>query len=858
MRKASAHLRSLIASLGLLIALAPGTHLVVSALTDTPSPTPSPTLSPVPSATFTPSITPTLPPLGTPVPTQVGGALIAQEFALTSLNVRNLEIFSPQGSAQFGFEVPDNWRLAGNNTLYLNLQFVETGTDAATENTPVQPITRFEVRLNNQLVYEASYTVSMNAPQTVAVPLPADLINADRARQTITLAMDARDHCNSNRQARIVVRSDLSYLHFEYERLLPTLNLALFPRPFYNNLPANQAETALLVLPSAFTPTDLENALSLAAGIGQLTGNQVQLKVTTPAALDAANRRANNLILLGTPADNALINELYTANLLPTRYDAAAGTFSVGATALEPDEGVVQLIAHPEDPYLAVMVFTGSTELALQKAVRAFAGRLDTFGLAGNLAIIREVRPLSQQRVGSTLRDVQTFADLGIENTTTFGVGSQFADFRFVVPNGVRVSEAAYVEIVFDYSDTLKEAQTSLNLTLNDTPVNSLNIGVGSELATRPGPHRVRAPIPPSAVRSGEGNILAVQIESRGNWGCNLPNPSTIWLNIRPESVLALPRATVDAALRPPLVSDFPVPFSDYSDLHDVLVILPDQPSLTEIEQVARLMGRLGTFTERGERFAPRLALGEKLPSGVDLAQHHIILYGRPSTNSFLRGIVDKLPQPFTAGTDDLEQLLDDVVLRLPPGFDIGVLQAQPSLWNPRRVLLTISGTSSVGESFAMLAMQAVTFFRGDLIGNIVYVTQSSVYAANTYASKYAVDIEVDVPTLVAETTLVGSATATPNRIFTVTPGPTETPTPTVTATLTPTPSPIFSATPFVPTPTPLPTFAPLPGDALEIETPDRPSWITILVAATIGALLAAAAFGLFALLRAIRARRQE
>ncbi len=835
MRNVSARLSTLIVSaLALCAMLAAASPSLISAATPTPS----------------------LPPFSTPLPAPAGGALIAQDFALAGLNVRNFEIVSPQGSAQFSFDVPDNWRLAGNNVLYLNLQFMESG--GAPSESAVQPITRFEVRLNNQLIYEAFFSASMSAAETVAIALPLEAINAQRARQTVALAMDARDHCLSNRQARIVVRADLSYLHFEYERLRPTLNLALFPRPLYNNLPANQTETAFLVLPDSFTQSDLENALSLAAGIGRLTGNQVRLKVTTSAALDAENRRENNLILLGTPADNALLSALYAENRFPTRYDVATNTFSVGGVAIAPEEGIVQLIAHPENPYLAVLGFSGSTAGAVQKAIRAFAGRVDTFGLEGALAIVRDVRPLSQQRVGAQLRNAQTFAELGAETITTFGVGSQFADVRFAVPNGVRISEAAYVEIVFDYSDTLKEAQTSLNILLNETPINSVNIGAGSEYAQRPSPHRVRAPIPPSAVRTGEGNILTVQVESRGNWGCNLPNPATIWLNVRPESVLALPYAATDDALRPPLVSDFPVPFSDFSDLHDVLFVLPDQPSLVEIEQALRLVARLGALTENGERFAPRLALGQQLPGGVDLAQHHILLYGRPSTNSLLRSIADKLPQPFAAGTDSLEQLLDDVVLRLPPGFEIGVLQAQPSLWNPRRVLLTVTGTSSAGETFAMLAMQAVTFFRGDLNGNVVYVTQNSVYAANTYRSRYAVDIEADIPTLVAETTRAADATPTLNRVFTVTPEPTETPTPTVTPSLTPTPSPIFSPTPFVPTPTPLPTFEPLPTEALAVETPDRPSWIAILLALTAGALMATAAFGLWSLVRTIQKRRQE
>ncbi|MFQ3536919.1 MAG: hypothetical protein SNJ58_13705, partial [Aggregatilineales bacterium] len=64
MRNVSAHFQLLVVGLALLMLFMPGAPLLISATTPTPS----------------------LPPLSTPSP--IGGALIAQDFALASLNVR--------------------------------------------------------------------------------------------------------------------------------------------------------------------------------------------------------------------------------------------------------------------------------------------------------------------------------------------------------------------------------------------------------------------------------------------------------------------------------------------------------------------------------------------------------------------------------------------------------------------------------------------------------------------------------------------------------------------------------------------------------------------------------------------------
>jgi hypothetical protein len=52
-------------------------------------------------------------------------------------------------------------------------------------------------------------------------------------------------------------------------------------------------------------------------------------------------------------------------------------------------------------------------------------------------------------------------------------------------------------------------------------------------------------------------------------------------------------------------------------------------------------------------------------------------------------------------GTDEIEQKLDDVVFRLPPGVDLGYLQLIQSPWNEARAFLAVTGTTDQGVSWA-------------------------------------------------------------------------------------------------------------------------------------------------------------
>jgi hypothetical protein len=89
------------------------------------------------------------------------------------------------------------------------------------------------------------------------------------------------------------------------------------------------------------------------------------------------------------------------------------------------------------------------------------------------------------------------------------------------------------------------------------------------------------------------------------------------------------------------------------------------------------------------------MALGDREQN--DYSAYHVLAIGRPTRSPLLQQVNPLLPQPFTPGADGLQQQVDDVVFRLPPGLDLGLLESIPSPWSAERVFLAVTGTSDAG-----------------------------------------------------------------------------------------------------------------------------------------------------------------
>src|SRR5262249_392295 len=187
---------------------------------------------------------------------------------------------------------------------------------------------------------------------------------------------------------------------------------------------------------------------------------------------------------------------LYQGNELPTEL-GTDGRLRLRDQVIGATDGVLQIIVNPQNPLRAIVTVTGQTPEAVMKAARALAGPPSLMKLGGRLALVTDVRPPTNPATSTNPR--QTFASLGYSDIIFNGTGQHSADIKFSLPLGAQLSEGAAVELHLDYADTLKKAQATLALAINDVPINSVTLGPLADNA--PTVQHVQALIPPSTVR---------------------------------------------------------------------------------------------------------------------------------------------------------------------------------------------------------------------------------------------------------------------------------------------------------------------------------------------------------------------
>lgn len=811
--------------------------------------------------------------LNRPTPV-IDTTLLAQEIPLTLLRLRDATLRSPFSSTTYRFTLPQDWQMGGTSILSLDLIYTESpyargdaasGADVALLNSTLN------VTLNDRVIS----TVTLNAdnagetPIRLQIPLAADELNRLSAHR-LGLVLQAREHCELTLNANVQTVIDSSFIRYEYFEQKPLLDLANYPRPFYNQRPPTERENVVLVLPAEPTINDLNAAATISAGLGLLTDDTLLVRVRRADTLSDFERDNSDLILVGSPENHTLIADYYQRDVLPTRY--VNGEIRFEETVLNETDGIVQLTYNVASDDYAVMVVTSLTEEGLRKGAQLLAGPPSLLGLGGALAVVDSVSDIQRlDRAESERLETLTLTDIGaLENPLLRGFGSTRYDLTFSIPAGTELTDGAFVELLFNYSYVPIAPDASFSVLINEQPISSFLLSDrpenanNSAVATDPNEqvpafYRLRAPIPPSMVLEGRPNSLTFIMNTDiPSFNCNTPDNDLLWFLISSNSRLHLPRQPISNDGSANYLNTFPASFIRSRNLNDLWINLPDEPTDDELEQTMRIMSAIGQDVGNGEGLRPTLNLGA-LPPDTDLSRYNFIVIGRPTNNSFLAELNSieiptgdafsnqtrrLLPQPFVEGTDEIEQVLDDVSYRVLVGYEFGILQMFDSPWFEGRKVLVVSGTGELGQRDAANILVDSAAAPSDLQGDVVFVAGTFVTftdSSRVFNSLAILDEVVGLATERADidNRATQTAVATANMSIaavTPTPLPGTTPTPFAFAGE-------GSATPIVtamPSLVPTATTTPLPLDSPELNppVPVRPVYVDYLIFATLGVMV--------------------
>lgn len=398
--------------------------------------------------------------------------------------------------------------------------------------------------------------------------------------------------------------------------------------------------------------------------------------------------------------------------------------FSLQDYGVPETDGIIQLVESPWSVQRAVIAVTGLSEASISLAAHALAAQSSVPGMHGQFALVQATNPPSVT-LSSTTQDI-TLAELGYEDIVTrgrYGV----TEIRFEVPHNVTLAEEAYLALHLAHGTALDAISATLELSLNNLPFYSIELHAENAVDTW-----LRIQLPGRRLKGGT-NQLSMDVSA--DWPVCLGRDELdqLWVTIYADSFLHLPYADVQT---PSLLdlADYPRFLSTDPGLKDLVLLVPEQVTADEAQGMVQLLSFLGSAA-RGSYFTPHV-----IPSGqVEAEQwrdHHLMVLGRPTRNPYITLMNNELPQPFIPGRDEIRQQVDHVIYRLPPGYDLGLIQLLPVPWSQGRTMLVGTGTTDVGLRWALQALSDKRLSR-DMKGNLaVMVGEDEMRTADTRQSR--------------------------------------------------------------------------------------------------------------------------
>ncbi len=673
-----------------------------------------PTLLPTPTVAATPVSSPLVLSqipglLQTNIKAQIPDTMDRFTFEQFGLNETTMR--GPFDFASLYFDLPLTWKMKQGASL----QFViDTYYTAATSPTTVIQNSNYigtvEVQYNFATI--GSIDLAREGRTQVDIPIPLDVLNIATNDQghSIRLILDSGVNCGMNSSTTVVVRS-VSQLYMPHDLIDPPVDLRLLPSPFSQN--SFNQDSTIIVVPDQPTAEELQTALSISAGFGRMSYNNLIISLIPISQATADVLASTNLIFVGKAKG------LPSLQQIPLPAPVSNGLFV--AKGSSPTDGIIQMAISPWNKTKVVMVVGGNDDSGVVNAGKAVSTGMVQVGSNHGLSLVSSVQLATP--VFNPTNVNRTFADLGYDSIVANQVGLNVLDYSFIIPPNYTIGSDAYLDLNFSHTSLLEYQRSTIVVNLNGQPIGSVplsdeTIGQGN----------AKIFLPASAARPGSNNLsLEINLEPRND--CVNPLLNGMWMRIDSSSSLVLPLVP-DLTSASTLIdlSKYPFPFAFDPFMEDLAFVLsPNNPTGWNV--AAQIASSLGNTT-RVQFAGLETYYSDSVPD-VARQSKNLIIIGKPSELSILTELYNFLPAPFEPGNDLASGKNLQIAYNLDTGVDIGYLELLSAPWNSKQTILYVGGSSDLGLRWAGAALQFGRL-RSKLIGNLAFINGEQVVAANT------------------------------------------------------------------------------------------------------------------------------
>ncbi len=637
----------------------------------------------------------------------------ADAFTFTQIKEKEILLTGPYDTYTFLFGMPADWQVTsgGSLNLFLTVSFNVGGQGQIDLNTISGGV--MQVRLNGTTLGILQLNRIGEVNELMPIPAEAMVSRRPDGRMDLNFVLDSGLTCVVNQQMNVVVHPNSQFV-LPHQNKAPTTDLVSFPYPLYQD--SIYRDSAVVVVPDDPSAMELQAAMTLAAGLSNLTSSNLTATLTTVSQL-GPEQQAQNVILVGKAASLPQLGELS----LPI--PAQGGQFANDGGGA--DDGIIEQVASPWNPSGVVLVASGNTDAGVVKAAQAISTGVLRPNRFPNVAVVDQVQ---SNPIPVSLPMEQTLGDLGYNQETLDRIGINTASYQFYLPPGQTLAVDSYFELVYGHSALLDYDRSGLVVLMNDQPVGSIRF---SDETARQANNRVQVGLPASAALPGYNRLdLRATLALRDN--CIGPDLNGQFMTVWPESRLHMPlNPTQNSAEMAFDLNAYPMPFILDPTLGNTAFVLQrgDVASWQTALRIAQYLGDRAS----GPLTTLTTFYGDAAPEG-ELAKYNLLIIGRPSQMPIVAALNDKLPAPFSADSEIASESNMQVSFRVPSDSPIGYIQLLPSPWNNQNLVIAALGNTPEGVQWAASSLVDAPL-RSQLSGNFAAVNNQQVVTSDTRLS---------------------------------------------------------------------------------------------------------------------------
>jgi hypothetical protein len=558
------------------------------------------------------------------------------------------------------FTLPYNWKITDQSWLDISVTASDLLALADSSIT---------VSLNGLQV--TSFQLADLAGSSQRIKLPANFFvmgnNVLTLDGILYLPDDLETNCKGwEDPSRWMYFTPQSHLHIGLQKQSLPADLSNFPDVFLQPLDrylADGEDRTIFVLPDEVKSDDLNALTATTYFLGHHAGENFPWspQITTNSEFAQLKNINGNVIFI---------------NHIPDQFENAIVT----------EKNAIGIFSSPWDSNKTIMIIFDKDRDDGYTPALIFGNWIKKVLLSGNVAYFDQTAGKNPP----SFQNKYSFEELGYLDRTVRGIGMSNLIYKIYIPYDVDPT-SANLALQIANSPDLDDKTSTISVNLNGFTVASI---LPDAKNSRLEP--IRVDLPTKHLRPGI-NYLRLSFDLHIPYSSCEKAPESVWATTFNSSTFQL---TYRDRKSIPLLGDFPVPFNEYTGVTFVIPNHMDTQTLLYLSQL--------TFTLGASSFdigQPPVVLTAQEYSSAKTNQGHHIFVGLPSENIAIKEINNYLPQPFVAGSD---QLQDGYGVFLPDSdseASTGLVQIMPSPKDNDRIILVITGTDTQGLSQAWKAV---------------------------------------------------------------------------------------------------------------------------------------------------------